>query len=103
MSKADTLTSLVDQVPPEARPELLRLLRQLKHNLTTPISTLAMEVYSAQLLLERLRSSLGESRRPEDVRTVSELEEICNNIERVSSALASSVSALSEAVAAEDR
>ncbi len=95
MSDAVKLRSLVDGVPPEARPEVARVLRRLAHDLNTPISTLTMEVFSARMLLDKLRPSARVGGKPESAQALSELEEICSNLEHASSSLTEYVSGLS--------
>ena len=89
------LKSLVEQVRTEARTEVRRVLRQLAHDLNTPISTLTMEVFSARMLLDKLRPSTRAGEKPDSVKVLSDLGEICSNLEHASSGLTEYVSTLS--------
>lgn len=89
------LESLIEQVRAEARPDVGRVLRQLAHDINTPISTLAMDMFSVRLLLEKLAGV----NIPQQTKTISDLTEICANLERTSSRLAEYASALSDLVA----
>ncbi len=51
------LATLVQALPKEAGPHVARLLRQLAHDLDTPLSTFTMDVYSARALVEDLAST----------------------------------------------
>jgi len=95
MSNAKTLTSLIDDVPPEARQHVVRLLRQVVHDIATPLSTVSMEVFSAKILLGELRPSTSAGLRSGSGKALSDLEEICSNLERASSSLARYADALS--------
>lgn len=95
MSDAVTLKGLVEQVRTEARPEVARVLRQLVHDLNTPISTLTMEVFSARMLLDKLRPATRAGVKPESAQALSDLEDICSNLKHASSSLTEYVSGLS--------
>lgn len=73
-------------LPSEARAPGTRLLRQIAHDLQTPLSTLAMEVFSIRLLLKNLDPSSSASP-PERAKAFAELNEIFVNMERASSQL----------------
>ncbi len=84
---AEALKILVEQAQAEARLELARVMRQLAHDLNTPIATLAMEVFSAQMMLDKLRPPAQADKPEEAARALSNLKDICANLEDVSSSL----------------
>ncbi len=91
---AAVVTTLIERLPPEARPHAARLLRQVAHDLGTPISTLVMEAFSARLLLDRIGRSPGEVLPVGAAETVSELRELCANLEHATAGVTAYVSAL---------
>ncbi len=99
MRDTNKLRSLVERTLPEARPELARVLGQLAHDLSTPISTLTMEVYSTRMLLDRLRRSTPAGWTVEGPKSLFVLEEICSNLELASASLTEYISALTELAA----
>ncbi len=95
MSDAVTPRSLVDGMPPELRPMVARLLNRLAHDLNTPTSTLTMELFSARMLLDKLRPSARKGENPDSARALLDLAEICSNLDHALSGLTKHVSMLS--------
>lgn len=72
-------------VPPEARPAVAELLRQISHDLQSPLSALTMDGFSIQLLLKQLTPASGEPSPADRAKAMAGLEAISGNIERASS------------------
>ncbi|TAN40121.1 MAG: hypothetical protein EPN22_17530 [Nitrospirae bacterium] len=85
MAKFETL---FEAIPADARPHVARVLRQVVHDINTPLSTLAMEVFSARQTLTKLHTI------HEGVEVVASLTGICSNAERATSELSEYVAAL---------
>ena len=71
-------------LPPDARAPGARMLRQIAHDVQTPLSTLAMEVFSVRLLLGKLDPSSSASPL-ERSKAFAGVNEIFANMERASS------------------
>lgn len=84
MTDARKLANHFLDLPSEARAPATRLLRQIAHDVQTPLSTLAMEVFSTRLLLTKLDPSNSASP-SERSKALSSLSEIFANMERASS------------------
>lgn len=81
MSNGARIASSVAAMTPEVRAHVNALLRQIVHDINTPISTVSMEVFSARILLSRLREIGGEDS-TESARIIEEILGICENMER---------------------
>lgn len=102
MNEAARLKKLLEQVRPEARPELANVLRHVAHGMNTPISTLIMEVFSGSILLEKLRSSMELGAKSDGIDALADLQDICANLERASLSLADHVAVLSSFAALQE-
>lgn len=91
MTDIEKLLVVFRSLPNDARSTTAKLLRQIAHDLQSPLSTLSMEVYSAQMLLDQLDTASSATQ----IRTVrANLGAISANMERASSQLAEYLSDL---------
>jgi hypothetical protein len=84
MTDTKKLASHFFGLPVDARALAARMLRQVAHDVQTPLSTLAMEVFSIRLLLNKLDPS-SSAPALERARAFASLNEIFTNMERASS------------------
>lgn len=84
---AARVLDLFASLPEEARAPAARLLCQIAHDLQSPLSTLAMEVFSVRLVLGNLGSSNAAA-------ALTNLDEISVNMERASAQLAEYLASL---------
>ena len=103
MSSPAKVTNLVERIPAELRPHLAPLLRQLAHDLKTPLSTFTMEIFSARLLLNKLRGPAGDNTRAESRSALSGLDEVHANLELAVAAMSAYAAALSGLAAGDSR
>lgn len=87
MTNTEKLASTFLSLPSEARPTAARLLRQVAHDVQSPVSTLAMEVFSIRLLLGQLESASSGTSAARNSKVLADLHEISANMERASGQL----------------
>ena len=83
MSNATKLSGHFFSLPAEARAPAKQLLRQIAHDVQSPLSTLAMEVFSIRLLLGKLEPS-SSAPAAERLKAFAGLQEILVNMDRAS-------------------
>jgi hypothetical protein len=88
------ISSLLSSLPVEARDAAEGLLRQLTHDVQTPLATLAMEIFSFRLLLGKLGPSSSSLSDPDVSKRIASLSEISENMERASTELSDYLSEL---------
>ena len=82
------IARLIEDLPPETRLRVGHILVQLSHDLSAPLSTIGMEVYSARRLVRGPDAGTTEG--------LESLHEICTNLGHAASALAEYVTVLSD-------
>jgi signal transduction histidine kinase len=92
MLEKPTVRGVLAGAPAELRQELERALKMLAHDLRTPLATITMDVYSAQLIVSNLTRE-GQALPRE---SLSNLTEICVNLEQAAAKLGAQIDALTE-------
>ncbi|HET9932135.1 MAG TPA: hypothetical protein VFQ35_15635, partial [Polyangiaceae bacterium] len=91
MTDASKVRAHFAALPSDAKPPAAELLAQISHDIKGPIATLAMECFSARMVLRKARQNAS----GEHVQTLAkQLEEISNNLERASTQLSDYLAAL---------
>lgn len=102
MSKPSALSSQFHALPVDARRPAARLLRQIAHDIQSPLGTLAMEVFSARMLLNQLERSSSGLPEAQGRKALADLNAISANMERASNQLAEYLNQLTTLEAADD-
>lgn len=99
MGDAVSLNHLISSISPDTREQITPVLRRLAHDLNTPVATLTMDLFSARRLLDRLQNSRPSASGPEAVQGLSDLAEVCANLELTVTNLTQYARAFSELAA----
>lgn len=98
MTDIEEVARLVAEAPDAARPAVAGLLRQVAHDLSTPVSTFSLEVFSARRVLEHVQA-VGARGAGEQLEL---LREILENLECSTSILVEYAEALSQLANGDD-
>lgn len=80
--KTDKLRQTFASLPAEAQPAVMVLLRQIAHDLQSPVSALSMEAFSIQHLATELQGKPADVSTANALHAVKALNEISANVER---------------------
>lgn len=61
-TKAERLSNLFSEIPPEGRAQTIRFVHQVMHDLRTPLNTLMMERYNLEQGIVEIRESTMDGR-----------------------------------------
>lgn len=75
-----TLDELIGQLPPDAGPAILALLRRISHDLNGPLSTLGLEAYTAENKLRGMERAVQEHDAQATRRCVDTLGDLHDNV-----------------------
>lgn len=95
MSNARDLERMVCGLPAPVQTAVAGILSQVAHDLSTPVATVTMEVYSARRVLGTLAAAAAAASDPGRDQALTELADICANLEGVLPTLADYIATLS--------
>jgi hypothetical protein len=92
--KTDKLRRVYASLPAEAQTAVMELLRQVGHDLQSPLSALTMEAFSIQHLVGQLERNSGGSAAA--LPAIAALNEISANVERAAAGMLTYLSVMSQ-------